>query len=225
MEISIPRGSIVQLERFKTKIDEQIAQEKMIAYQLLYKHLSRKIMKFIDDHIKDCNLITNSNTTFIYEFVNDNKYERFIFRFEKYLLTISIKFMQGITVTLDKEGDSNFLLFDKNNIWQVHNFFKQYIGLYDPIILNIILLFIERFFQLNTESSTGTIAKLYNSLNNNYKAHPIAETEEAIICMLNIRWFRESILSELPKDVVRLIGKILWKDRNNIFKETNRNFK
>lgn len=220
MDITIPRGSIVQLDRFKSKINEQIDQEKNNIHNLNCKHLSRKIMKFLDDNIKDCNLITNSNTIFSYEIpgYGIEKCENFIFRFEKYLLAISIMFRRGITVKFEKEDNSIFLLFDKNNsIWQVHNYYKQHIGLYDPQILQVISIFIERFFQLNTESYNGSITKLYNSLNNNYKAYPIAYTYEAIICILSIKWFRESILSELPKDIVRAIGKILWNDRNNFF--------
>ncbi len=43
-----------------------------------------------------------------------------------------------------------------------------------------------------------------------YYAHPIIEYQQLTLTFLMIRWFRQSVLSVIPKDVVRLIAKEIW---------------
>ncbi len=53
--------------------------------------------------------------------------------------------------------------------------------------------------------NTG-IKKLYER----YMEYPIIEYQQLVLTFLMIRWFRDSVLSVMPKDVVRLIAKEIW---------------
>lgn len=58
-------------------------------------------------------------------------------------------------------------------------------------------------------SSVDLIRFLYHQI----CRFPILETQESCFCLLMIRWFRDSIFSCLPKDVMKIIVKMIWNER------------
>ncbi len=57
---------------------------------------------------------------------------------------------------------------------------------------------------------------IIRNITTEYDLYPLEMVEDACRCLIAIRLFRESALSILPKDVVKLITKELWKTRKDI---------
>jgi len=212
MALIIPAGSINDLEKYKISIIHLIENEIDRRCKIVNNYLSTKVSKFLSREIKNCDSITNSKNSLEYTEI-DNVIE-FTWRIDNSKLIVEY-FFAVPEIYARLETFDNMTSFKWQDKWRKWGIQGLYPPSFDMNLLNIATGFLDQL-----TSSYSVINKLLNlcrSTTENCKLFPIAETEEAIICMLNIRWFRESILSELPKDIVRLIGKILWKDRNNFF--------
>ena len=229
-------GSLQDLEDWKKNIDEFYREETNKKWAMLEKGLSQKIQKFLSN--MDIGYINSYRNTFLLRKMRDEDKEFRGYNFEWTILCMNETYI--LKVYYDKicltrvTNDKNlyFQKYDKNGIViedksSVYSFpqkgdkKKGVVWKSSPHQTTIYKYFDEELVKqalilINNFPKTK-ILTVYETYKRRCKKYPIIETREAIFCLLAIWKYRQSSLSIFPKDMIRLIGETLWKDRTKFF--------
>jgi len=210
MEIKIPNGTIDDLYEFEKQILTVIINERTRRQQQVDNAVRKYMQTYLATKLPGFELITDTKNYFnIYKCtsVYDKHYDHtFTWSIGDNKFQIEYNKDNTVTISLSSHGQTIYFTSLITDEWAIANKFNWK-------LIQLIPEFVKQFAKLKEDTII-----MCNNYRKKCEKYPIIQTQNAIICLLQIRKYNESQLSILPKDIVNLIAKILWQDRLKFYK-------